>query len=166
MTVSLIVPFLLAGLIVTASGDACATAYRKCAFRISGADSVQTFGLPKKPDTPFTPRIISRDADLSVGLFNSLNVSAQFINNFGVAKSVSLFGKTKLSPTHFKPFRLGKKAYSGIGRQAFVSGQRKTAKGRCVRVFFAEYQILDEDENVVENVISKKDRTACVVFRT
>lgn len=149
--------------------DPCAAAYAKCEFSFTGYTHVPSFTFGPKPDIPFTPRIVCKSPAKTIGILNMNNVIPEFINDDGsVVPITSEHVDQPFTPTHFKPYTIGKSHWSGIGHQTFHGNQEETARHRCIRVFFTSYQVLMKGGgwNVVDNKHVDGKGTKCVVFKT
>lgn len=143
---------------------ACRKAYRGCDFRFSSSKYLPTFSLKGKPDTPFTSTIVSKSKATMIGILNT-NITVQFVFMKG-AFDITSYANPNFTPYHFKPFPVKKTKMSGIGHQTFTGNQMKTAKGKCVRIYFSAYQVLNSKGNVVDNVNDvMMDMNKCVVFK-
>ena len=145
--------------------DACERAFEKCDFTFLNRDYLSTFDASGPPDVSFTLPITAKERlNKTVGVINS-NFVPQFIDSKGVAKDITQFGSPRFTPTHFKTFKLGMQ--SGIGHQTYHGRQVFEVLGKCVRVHFSEYQVLDKHGFVTDNVaVPKRNNKDCVVFRT
>eukprot|EP00172_Hildenbrandia_rubra_P002385 Plantae.Rhodophyta-Hildenbrandia_rubra.ctg3206.p1 GENE.Plantae.Rhodophyta-Hildenbrandia_rubra.ctg3206~~Plantae.Rhodophyta-Hildenbrandia_rubra.ctg3206.p1 ORF type:complete len:218 (+),score=22.48 Plantae.Rhodophyta-Hildenbrandia_rubra.ctg3206:901-1554(+) len=153
--------------------DTCEDAEQACLLTFRGTVGLQTFGIQGPPNKAFTPNIVSKDPTVFIGVVNS-NIEGEFIEEDG---DVVLFSKaipagtgiTPFSPNVFKPFFPSTNGmFSGIGVETLQTGQSPFARGKCVRVFITEWQILSRDNRVIGNVNGKtnKRENICVVFRT
>lgn len=154
--------------------DACERAFDDCVLTFEGTDGLTTFDITARgPDRAFTPNIVAKDPHVNIGVVNS-NIEGDFILRNGKAVPFSKFiprrsGVQPLTPNFFKPFTPAVHGrFSGIGHETPQRGQLRFLKGRCVRVFFTELQIIDPHTyNVVDNLNGIKARrfNVCVVFR-
>lgn len=148
----------------------CAGAYDACDFKFAGEDAVPTFSVTGKPDKPFTPVIVSRKKGEILGVLNSNNLVPEFILADGTVQEITDAGATPaFQPTHFKPLPIADESGSGIGHQTYHGGQKKVAKGKCVRVYFSSYQVLagSPSPSVVDNIhVDSKSANKCVVFQS
>lgn len=147
----------------------CKEAYKKCDFTFAKTTSLQTFNVLGRVDKPFTPKIVSKDDGVTIGIVNSNNIISQFIDNSGLVRNVTKFGRQPFSPTVFKPYTMRNGYFSGVGHETYQGNQRSLVSGRCVRVFFTAYQVLSghgASRHVVDNVHVGKKANKCVVFRT
>lgn len=147
--------------------DFCAAAYRACDFAFEGYPNVPTFDASGKQDTPFTNRIVARNGQV-LGVLNTNNIIPEFLFPGGIAKPITYFGSQPFTPTHFKPFSLGKAKGSGIGHQTYHGDQSRIVRHKCVRVFFSTYQVLKSlyKPSVIANINVNRYDNKCVVFRT
>lgn len=174
-------------LIAVASAESnCWRAYRKCEFRFNMKKQVPTFYLGRKADTPFSPRIVAKknmkpvgkDKLSILGVLNTNRVRVEIVlKDQGHMAITKLKSHPRLRPTHIKPLAIvrkksmQKKWYrsmgSGLGHQMMNKSQKEAIKGKCVRIYFMEYELLNKERNVrmnFNNVPKKKNK--CVVFRT
>lgn len=147
------------------SKKVCYDAYKECAFTFINTTALPRFDISVRPDRSFTKRIASKNHPrLVIGVLNSNDLVPEFVSR-GAVVPITARGSPSFTPTHFKPFLRG--WGSGIGHETFQGNQLRTATGRCIRVYFSSYQILDGGNGtVVDNIngLKKKDG-ACVVFR-
>lgn len=153
--------------------DSCRKAYQQCDFRLTATNRLPTYRLRRGTRRPFTGRIRAKSRGIIIGITNSNGVSAELITPGGAFR-LPKFGSPRFTSSHFKPMRLGKgnsrsrsKRGSGIGHERLVGVQLLQAQGKCVRVFFTSFQILDHRGRVlriVQNV--RRSARKCVVFRT
>lgn len=148
--------------------NACVQAFNDCDFKFAGKNTLSTFFIGGKQDKAFTPLIVSKNPHENIGVLNMNNITPEFINNNGIATPISYVGNPKFTPTHFKPYAIKYTRGSGVGHQTFHGNQLSVAKGRCVRVFFSTYQLLEKyyPFNVIDNVNVNKYDNKCVVFMT
>lgn len=145
--------------------EACKKAYNDCDFAIDGASVVPTIALGMA-DKALTSKIVSRKRGERVGIVNANGGPAEFILDNGLAEPITKFGKQRFSPNTFKPYTIrGMVSFSGIGHQTLQSDQAKVARGKCVRTFLTNYQLLEPgaDGFVMGNVNIRKNRKKCVV---
>lgn len=144
----------------------CAEAFAECDFRFNNTRGLPTFWLGQKPDMSFTSRIVFKDSMKYLGVLNT-NIIPQFIFRNRVV-NITQFGSPRLTPSHFKPFFMNRTKGSGIGHQTFHGNQRTVSRGKCVRIYFSNYQLLSSKfGNVVSNMNNvMKNMNKCVVFRT
>lgn len=147
---------------------ACEQAFNKCDFRFQALNGLPTFSISGWADDVFTPRIISRTPEESLGGLNKNGIATEFIHPDGQVQKISEVGEHKLSPTHFKPLTILELGGSGIAHETFEDGQLQVASGKCVRVFFTQYQTLFPERNMVRHNMNDviRNGTKCVVFRT
>lgn len=160
---------ILLSLLATALCNPCTRAALACKFEFFGlSGKIPTIRLKSPPDTPLTPRIVSKKRSEVLGVLNMNNMAPEFIMGSKSAPNISTFGKPRLVPTQFKPYYIPKYGASGIGFQNFNGNGKTVAAGRCVRVFFTDYQQMDRasQPNMVNfNSVGKKEMR-CVVFMT
>ncbi len=151
--------------VVNPTTGSCQQAFDKCQFTFQNTSVLSTFNASGIPDRPFTPLILAKNSTYRVGAVNMNNLVPQFIDDTG-AKNITLFAQQPFSPTQFKPYydnQLG----SYIGHETYQGNQSAEAKGRCIRVYFSSYQILNAQGNVVDNANNvPKSSNKCVVFKT
>lgn len=171
---------LAAALVVTLAATAtakspCWMAYRKCDFQFMGRHRLNTFKLRGKADTPFTPRVVSKKRMEpmgkmklhKLGILNTNSIRVEIVTKRGFRSITKLESTPPLRATHIKPLAIRRgKGGSGIGFQMLSKSQRDALSGKCIRVFFREFELLDRDGNVGLNVnaVSRK-RNKCVVFK-
>lgn len=131
---------LFASCIVAQRPDMCLFAKNLCRFTFEGVGNEGfTISLDGKPDRAATPRIISRDPDVTLGVLNS-NADVLISNKFRFVTMQKL--NPRFSPHQFKPFskRDGNNFQgSGIGFERFQIAT-DGLEGRCAIVFFTNYQ--------------------------
>lgn len=151
------------------SGVDCHSAFRECDFRFSGfVNVVPTFSIGGRANTPFTPRIISTVRGEHLGVLNTNNIIPEFVFD-GATHPITSFGSQRFTPTHFKPFSIPTAhRFSGVGHQTFQGNQLSVATGKCIRLYFTHYQLLNPTTGVVvgnRNNVPRSENK-CVVFRT
>lgn len=170
-TLLLFVTFALALPSLIAAQNPCRAAFRMCRFRFAEQGGLRTFSVTGPADQAFTSDIILKNRKQHVGVLNS-NIEAEFIGSAGEVTQVSQAippPAQAYSPHVFKPyFPSTSGMFSGIGHETFQGqAQLDFAKGKCVRVFFTNWQILNNEKQVVDNFNSnERDTTNCIVFRT
>lgn len=142
----------------------CLEAAKECRFRFHGAELIPTISMSPPSDRAVSPRIISKDSEI-LGVLNSNNIPAEVLHGSYFRPIDSLPVYPRLTPTHIKPFSILYTPWSGIGFQTLTKSQRSALSGKCIRVFFTQYQILNKYGHVIENVnyAGKYDKK-CVVF--
>lgn len=163
-TLALLLVLLAPAAAQSASATPCLDAFRACDFTFVNTTTLQRFDISRRPDKPFTMRIVSKDPTEILGVLNTNDIVVEFISRLRVIP-ITLLGKPKFSPTQFKPFPRG--WGSGIGHETFQGNQLGVAMGRCIRVHFSSYQLLNRrNGTVIENVNGLgKEAGKCVVFR-
>lgn len=146
----------------------CQRAFETCDFKFKGIRGLPIFNIDVKADQAFTPRIISTAPGETLGVLNQNGIVSEFIFDNGSFAPITFFGKQPFTPTHFKPFSIPYTTGSGVGHEVFQSNQLEVAKGRCVRIFFTQYQKLIPGTNTVMDNVNNVPRklNKCVVFRT
>ena len=143
--------------------DECDAAFDECEFTFEGVDSLPTFDI-STPETSFTPRIISKDRSVRLGILNSNNIAPQLYKD-GQFRDITEFGSPRFSNAPFRTIHMN--GGSSLARRHFNGDQEQVARGQCIRFFFTNFQILDERGNVIENVNDvPASGNKCVVFRT
>eukprot|EP00178_Gracilaria_changii_P010498 TRINITY_DN3058_c0_g1_i1.p1 TRINITY_DN3058_c0_g1~~TRINITY_DN3058_c0_g1_i1.p1 ORF type:complete len:422 (-),score=45.59 TRINITY_DN3058_c0_g1_i1:592-1857(-) len=142
--------------------DSCEEAFEECEFTFKGESALATFSVDGAPDKSFTPVIVAKDADVNLGVLNSNNVVPEFIEESGTFP-ITDFGSQRFAPTQFKPYYIWQEQGSGIGHQTFHADQQELARGRCIRIFFTDIQLVNPYSNLNNVPISENK---CVVFRT
>ncbi|PXF41182.1 Collagen alpha-1(XXVIII) chain [Gracilariopsis chorda] len=142
----------------------CSKAFDECEFTFRGKTGLSTFSIAGRPDRSFTPRIVSKDASVRLGVLNSNNIVPEFIEDNGVFP-ITNFGSQRFTPTHFKPYTLMNGQGSGIGHQTFHGNQKQVAKDRCIRVYFTHFQEIRNNKLINRNDVPRSENK-CVVFRT
>jgi len=157
-----------AAVIRAESPSACYEAFKQCDFRFQAVNDLPTFSISERPNDPFTPRIISTTPGESLGVLNKNGIMVEFILPNGDVQSITAAEGATLSATHFKPLTMNDLGGSGIAHENFDTEQVRASGGRCVRMFFAHYQTLFPDRDVVlydmDDTISEANK--CIVFRT
>ncbi|KAI0560365.1 Kazal [Gracilaria domingensis] len=153
------------------SASACDEAYDLCDFAFAGEDEDESpvYSVDGPPDIPFTPVIVSKDPNERLGVLNTNNIEVEIIEDDGSYVGItSLPAQQTFSPTQFKPLTVPNTKMSGIGHQTFQTDQKEVIRGRCVRIFFTHYQLLEQTEpfNVIDNVSAERGDNKCVVFET
>lgn len=145
----------------------CSDAYRACDFAFAGHLQVPTFDANGKQDTPFTNTIVSRSGEV-LGALNSNGITPEFLLDDGTATPITSLGSQRFTPTHFKPFSMGKGNGSGIGHQTYHGDQSLIVRRKCVRLYFTTYQVLESQTKprVIANINVGRHDNKCVVFRT
>lgn len=153
----------------------CRRAYRQCEFRFKGYSSLPIFKIDGTADVAFTSRIISKhhgewlgyvNMTDKLGVLNTNNIEPEFILRRRTIP-ISSRGHPAFTPTHFKPFPIPHTRGSGVGHQTFHGNQLRVARGKCIRVFFTHYQVLNSDGTVKKNFNDvPRHKNKCVVFRT
>lgn len=164
-----VVLLFVAAFSAVAAYDPCDKAYESCDFRFKyDYRSVPLYDIWESSDNIFTDRIISKDRNENLGVVNSNGITPEFINDDGSVELITDAGKPNFRPTHFKPFYKKYLGGSGIGYQAFQGNQQKVAAGRCIRVFFSMYQVLNRSGSsiVKKNINADRYDNKCVVFQT
>ena len=144
----------------------CESASAACLLEFAGAGSgIPEFDVqPKKPDSLFTPIIVSKDPTQLLGVINTNDIVPEFIIGDD-AKNITEFGKQNFTDTHFKPFWNNETFGSGIGHQTFQSDQAEISKGKCVRIYFSHFQALrnvNGTKVVVENRKEVPEKRECM----
>eukprot|EP00177_Eucheuma_denticulatum_P005152 GFKZ01009384.1.p1 GENE.GFKZ01009384.1~~GFKZ01009384.1.p1 ORF type:complete len:375 (-),score=27.94 GFKZ01009384.1:399-1523(-) len=149
--------------------DSCEVANDMCRFAFQGLNVAPAFPVDGPANTPFTPIIISTNTSERLGVLNTNRITVEIIENDGnVIPITALPTMQDFSPTQFKPIVVPNMMASGIGHESFQGDQQDEAKGRCVRVFFTEFQLVQllPPFHVVANVVADREDGTCVVFRT
>ena len=148
--------------------DPCRIAFKRCDWRFKDRFSLQAFDISGPADKAFTPLIVAKNPAIRLGVLNTNHIIPEFINDDGSITPITFEGHPPLTPTHFKPFSIRGTVGSGVGRQSFDGNQKRVASGRCVRIFFSQYQKLGGSHPpfVIDNINVKKSDNKCVVFRT
>lgn len=159
-------------LLTTGLGDrraerrACRQAFRQCKFKFVGARGILSFSLPNHWDQSFTPPIESKTPSQNIGIVNTNNMNPEAILEDGPHALPALEGLADVSLTALKPFPIPGTRRCGVGQQFLRVKQRRALAGRCYRVFFSNYELLNSANMVIDHVSdSRKDHFACVVFR-
>lgn len=124
------------------------------------------YSLPGRADARFSGRVDSRARagarGMEVSGVNTGRYAAEFIDAGGVATSITAYGAPPFAGSAIKAFD------GGLGHQVLHGTQALAVRGRCVRVWFESYQMVDASNNVVGNVQAPAPPggDACVVFRT
>ncbi|CAN8064475.1 unnamed protein product [Agarophyton chilense] len=142
--------------------DSCEMAFDECEFTFKGETGLATFRTDGPADKSFTPVIVAKNPDVNLGVLNSNNIVPEFIDDSG-AFPITDFGSQRFAPTQFKPLYIWQEQGSGIGHQTFHADQGELAKGRCLRIYFTEIQLVDPYFNL--NQVPRSENK-CVVFRT
>lgn len=165
----IVAAFTLMNLSVAATNSqdsACRAAYNNCEFRFSRNGPIPTFYVSGKPDTAFTTRVVSKNRHEILGVLNSNNIVPEIIESHYARPITSLHATPYFTPTHFKPFSIPYSKGSGIGHQTLSQQQKSILKGKCMRVYFTEYQVLDRNGYVKSNKNNvPKHANKCVVFK-
>lgn len=147
------------------AASACAGAYENCLFRFDTVENVPHFYLTGVWDDVFTPRIKSKTEGTIVGLMHSNGFEADIVQQGGSRPISSLCGMKKVSKFVFKPFRIPNSPFAGIGSQFLTIRQQNKLKGKCVRLYMSDYQVLNEQHNVQANTGNlRRSDNICVVF--
>lgn len=160
--VKLVFFVLLALAAAAVSGSPC---YRFCRFRF--CDGRNTFQVGVEADIAFTGPICSK-----------FGIKVGHIAQTGEARIGKYFTpiskwepgglEQNFSPSFFKAYGVnGKKTdLSGIGHEVPQQNQADFLNRKCVIVPIREYQVLDEDGNVVDNIHPRQPFRDCVAFET
>lgn len=142
----------------------CKQAYKKCRFGFEGREIIPTFRLTSATDAAFTTRITGKRGDERVGMAHSGGLEAEVFTRSGARLVSTLDVPVALPRTALKLFAVA--GGSGVGRQTLQWHQRMALRNRCVRVFVADYQTVDEHGVVIGNVspVGGYGGDACVVF--
>lgn len=146
------------------TGNSCHAAFKKCAWKFRGVKGVPTFRIEGRPNQPFSPAIVAKYMKNGnrLGVLNG-NIVPEFITSAG-ARRMTKFGKQPFTSSAFKPF--SRKGRSFMGRENFHGNQLQVAKGKCVRVFFRSFHVVNKHGVVIRNVNNvPKSKNKCVVFR-
>lgn len=145
----------------------CYEAFAKCNFRFKGFSSIPTFNIHVYDNTAFTTQVVSKRQHEILGVLNTNHIVPEFIIG-NKALPITQFGSQKFTPTAFKPFPIPYTYGSGVGRETLHGDQLYIAKGKCVRIFFSNFQILSPyNYNVIDNVYNlSRSANNCVVFKT
>lgn len=147
--------------------DSCRHAFRECDFRFDSHKSIPTFSLSGPADKSFSPRIVSKNRKETLGVLNSNNITPEVLFSHHFTPITHLHTTEPITPTHIKPFSIHHYPGSGIGHQVLSDSQRQVLSGKCIRVFFSEYQVLNKMGHVVKNLNNvPRFANKCVVFRT
>ncbi|PXF43847.1 hypothetical protein BWQ96_06393 [Gracilariopsis chorda] len=149
--------------------DKCQQAYDLCGFYFGNETDVPVFSVDGPDNVAFSPVIESRNDNENLGVLNSNNLEVEIFEGDGNYVGItSLPASQTFSRTQFKPFSLSNTKGSGIGHETFQADQREVIRGRCVRVFFSHFQLLELTPpfNVVGNVVAGREDNKCVVFKT
>lgn len=160
----------------TNQGGACGRVYDECLFKFEGETGLNKYDIPypQVPDKPFTPIIAPKDPTKKLGVLQTNGIIPEFIWP-GYPPLTIVYYSTFLkiqqyTSTHFKPFWMSDEFGSAIGHETFQGRQEESAKGRCVRIYFTSFQVLEHvyGQNVVvenRNDVPKSENM-CVVFET
>lgn len=156
--------------------DPCLDEYIRCDFGFRGHQNPPTHNMEtRKADRPFTPWIVSRDPEETIGAVNSNGFVPEFIFDDGSVAKITDYGNPNFTSTSFKPFTFPFNypytERAGIGHEIFQGDQLGVAKGKCIRVSFSSYQLLYKNKygryDVIENKNNvSKSENKCVVFKT
>ena len=147
--------------------DNCQRAFDDCHFTfIDAGRDVPGFRL-RPQDQAITSRVVSKNRDEFLGVLNTNGIIPEFVQPDGRGIEIINFGMPHFTPTHFKPFFIPRSG-SGVGHQTFIGNQLSVARGKCVRIFFTEYQLLRSfDGDVIRNRNGvPRSENSCVVFLT
>ena len=143
----------------------CSTVAQQCSFEFEGSEGqIPVFDLVGTQDnSPFSSVIVAKSSDL-IGQINS---DGAYI----VTAEGEVAAKTYLdafSDNQFKTFGswTGSETVTEIGHETFQQDSRSSASGLCVKVEFSNWQVLNADGHVTDNVQKTDGSTDCVVFRT
>ena len=144
----------------------CSTVSQQRAFEFEGSEGhVPVFDLIGTHDnSPFSSVIVAKSSDL-IGQINSDGGA------YIVTAECEVAAKTYLdafSDNQFKTFGswTGSETVTEIGHETFQQDSRSSASGLCVKVEFSNWQVLNADSHVTDNVQKTDGSTDCVVFRT
>jgi hypothetical protein len=144
--------------------DRCSHEYDACDFMFEGHENVPTYTLyPNMNDVGFTDVVVPREGS-GVGTMNSNGRYTSFILG-GDEEEQS--GEVTMNEyiSDFTPYQFKPDGQS-VPRIMHETFQAETdARGKCVKVYFTQYQSLDSEGNVVENV-ETDSASSCVVFKT
>lgn len=149
--------------------DACQDAYDICEFKFQrDGGSVPTYDTRGPADEAFTPIITAKDRNVRIGIVNSNGIEPEFVREDGSRWPISEKGRPNFKTTHFKPFFLKFRQFSGIGHQTFIGNQKYIARRKCVVVYFSMFTVLtgSRPPYVKKNVNAVKSDNKCVAFRT
>lgn len=153
----------------------CRVAFRQCNFRFQTYADIPTVSLSPPYDRAVSPRIISKKHGETIGyvnytilgVLNSNNIPAEVVNRKNHFPITYLSSNPPLTPIHVKPFPIRYTSGSGIGFQTLTGTQKAALRKRCIRLFFTEYQVLNKDGTVKDNINNvPRYKNKCVVFRT
>lgn len=145
---------------------ACRKAYVDCRFRFATEELLPKFRLTGLNDRAFTPRMISKTKGEHLGLINTIGIRPEIVLPRAFVTIDMLQSPKMFTSSHLKPFPLHGNKWSGIAFEYLTYEQKEILKGKCVRVHFTNYQVLNADGKVQTNAnhLWKSDR-ACVVFK-
>jgi len=136
--------------------ESCLAEALQCDFYFSGSKtSVPAYDLSNTEDNvAFSAKIKSRTVGKLGGL-NSNGDGNSFIFSTGEESITEYY--SKFAKYQFKP------SGAHLLHETFQGDSQEHAEGKCVKVYFTNWQVLNDEGNVVENV---NDGNACAVFRT
>ena len=120
----------------------------------------------------WTPRIISKDDEVMVGMVNTGRIEAEILTTDGVFKPISKMKR------HAKSERISRDIFysrsidaqgpfSGIDYRTLSVLQRNDLLGACVKVYFDAFQELDrKNQNVISNHVFHGKKDNCVIMLT
>jgi len=141
--------------------ESCQEAADTCDFYFQGFEySVPTYSLENTVDNVgFTNQIMARDGTL-IGVMNSNGLPASFVLGGTLGIEAMDVYMSAFTEYQFKP---DGNVTAEIMHETFQSAN--DACGMCVIVYFTEWQVLNAEGDVIENVYTNSS-SACVVFQT
>lgn len=146
--------------------NACRIASDECKFRFDHPDKVPKFHLPNHWDQAFTPVIVSKKRGEFIGLVNTNGIYPQVVSRGGNHRLSTLRSLPSIPDTALKPYPMVTEPGSGIGNQFLKARQRRALSGKCFRVYFSTYELVDDNGYVKGHVHNlRAEDNACVVFK-